>query len=348
MRICMRNRVGAALVFVLGLIAASAAIAVYLVQYAAFAVSVRASARAESRLRVDAISVLNATIAAIEEYRALDGGLYSASQGWGAPLKGRGLSLASAAAVRVSDESGKIPMSSLTAERLQKMFEEVFRLGTRASQELVDCITDWQDEDDSTSLYGAEKADYSRGEALPPNRPLRSFSELRRIRAARDAFFDAEGNPNELYRAFTRMVSLEKFSKVNLNSATPEVIDALMLMEGRETDKTLYPAIRGLTGNPENGITWVKSTAEILNRGAREVPSEGVGCSAGMLKIEVAVVRGAARYTLVAYYGAESEKEDRAERAKRVLSTKSGSKSSGSQSSGSSFKILKISETGIQ
>lgn len=83
----MKTKNANALIAVLGLIFAASIIAVSLVEYTTRAVRVSASSTWERDLRLDAYSALYASVAVLKEYEKIDGGLFSAEQGWGEPLK---------------------------------------------------------------------------------------------------------------------------------------------------------------------------------------------------------------------------------------------------------------------
>ncbi|MDA6815855.1 hypothetical protein OSL60_27105, partial [Escherichia coli] len=78
-----RFRGAAALIFTLGLIAITSAVAAGIVEFAALRLKPRASAALEAELKLDAESALNAAVAVLREYAEIDGGLYAESQGWG-------------------------------------------------------------------------------------------------------------------------------------------------------------------------------------------------------------------------------------------------------------------------
>ena len=223
----LRRRRSNALAFVLGLVFMASVLSVYLVEYSMAELKPRASATYERTLRTDALSALNASIAVLQEYLEIDKGLYSEAQGWGAPFADGRIKLpnGSEAVVKITDESGKLPLRIKTAADLAKIFEEM-GASSIDSQKIAACITDWCDADDAKSLDGAEYDDYDYDEAFPPNRFFESFTELKFIKEARDFFFDQNGEPNDYYKTFTQTFSLEKFTKTNYNSASPEVHSA--------------------------------------------------------------------------------------------------------------------------
>ena len=312
--------------FVLGIVFIASIISVYLIEYSVAELKPRASSAYERSLRMDAYSALNAAVAVLEEYYEIDGGIYAASQGWEYPLADGRVELPRGGEmqVKITDESSKIPLSKLTSEELVSIFEEM-QFSTSIAQTLAECILDWSDSDDSARLNGAERDDYDDDEAFPPNRAIRNLSELKYIKNVRDYFFDENGLPNEYYKAFSEIVSAEDFDKVNLNSASPQVLNMLLVIDGKTYDPALYDAIRGKIGSIEDGIVWIKNSTEALNRGASEVPSKHVGCQPALLKIEVTIKRGSGEYYLCGYYAEDSEDSSSQSKDKNSSNSQSGS-----------------------
>lgn len=312
--------------FVLGIVFIASILSVYLIEYSVAELKPRASSAYERSLRMDAYSALNAAVAVLEEYYEIDGGIYAASQGWEYPLADGRVELPRGGEmqVKIIDESSKIPLSKLTSEELVSIFEEM-QFSTSIAQTLAECILDWSDSDDSARLNGAERDDYDDDEAFPPNRAIRNLSELKYIKNVRDYFFDENGLPNEYYKAFSEIVSAEDFDKVNLNSASPQVLNMLLVIDGKTYDPALYDAIRGKIGSIEDGIVWIKNSTEALNRGASEVPSKHVGCQPALLKIEVTIKRGSGEYYLCGYYAEDSEDSSSQSKDKNSSNSQSGS-----------------------
>lgn len=325
MKICGHRR-ASALAFVLGIVFIASILSVYLIEYSVAELKPRASSAYERSLRMDAYSALNAAVAVLEEYYEIDGGIYAASQGWEYPLADGRVELPRGGEmqVKITDESSKIPLSKLTSEELVSIFEEM-QFSTSIAQTLAECILDWSDSDDSARLNGAERDDYDDDEAFPPNRAIRNLSELKYIKNVRDYFFDENGLPNEYYKAFSEIVSAENFDKVNLNSASPQVLNMLLVIDGKTYDPALYDAIRGKIGSIEDGIVWIKNSTEALNRGASEVPSKHVGCQPALLKIEVTIKRGSGEYYLCGYYAEDSEDSSSQSKDKNSSNSQSGS-----------------------
>lgn len=298
-----RGKKSSVLLFVMLMIFASAAILASLAECALVALKSRASAAAESKLRLDAYSALNAAVAVLEEYAEIDGGIYAQTQGWGKPFADGRVAMPNGgeAEVEISDESGKIPLRAVKSGYVAKILETL-GLSENDAQKYADLIFDWCDPDDSASAFGAEYEDYDTLAPQPLNRPMESFRELSFIKDAAEIFFDETGAPTELYKKFAAIFSLEPFSKVNLNAAEEDVLFAMMEAEQKDYDRSLYDALRGNVGGIKDGIVWCKDSEELQNRGVSEYPQQNSSFSAQFLKISITVKRGLGQYKLVAYY----------------------------------------------
>ena len=144
------------------------------------------------------------------------------------------------ARVRITDESGKLPLLATGEDRWNLFFEE---LGFEQSEAkiLTDSLLDWMDPDDEERENGAETATYSQED--PPyraaNRRLRAFRELRLLRGFKDLFFDDRGVPNQRYETFRDHVSLHHEGEVNLNTAGLPVLETLAEEQGFEAANVL-------------------------------------------------------------------------------------------------------------
>lgn len=305
------TRPATVILFVLCIFAVLCYVLVHIIAYAQVELKGRASSSFDASLRVDAYNALHAVIAELEEFREADGGLYSSQQGWGNCFNEGRITLPSGSDVEVtvSDISGKIPLANLKSDELALIFE-IWDLPSSTAKKLADCLIDWTDSDDSALLNGAEKNDYKTNEALPPNRPLKSYSELFYIKGFREYFYDENDMPNMRYEAFVKIFSLYEFRDVNLNSTTPQVLEAMLKMEAREYDESLFNAIRGIGVSISDGISWVKNITEIRERGVTP-PSKNAVCESTRLKIDIRIRRGVGEYLLSAVYGAPEQSSSR-------------------------------------
>jgi len=185
-------------------------------------------------LRVEAYSALETALATINAFAEADEGLISPSQGWDQPLTFVGYTGEDPnvqVSVTVEDISGRFPLRVADETILLEVFTAM-EFDIIAAQELSDHLRDWMDEDDLSNLNGFDGDDYLRED--PPyraaNQPLRSWDELRLIKELNEVLFTEEGLPNEQYRLFTSLFTLDGEHAVNLNTAPVAVLNILAEM----------------------------------------------------------------------------------------------------------------------
>ncbi len=342
-----KTKKGSVLLFVMAIIFASSAILVSIAEYSRLFYGVRASMAKDFELRQDAYSALNVVIAVLKEYTEIDGDIYAATQGWENPFADKRITLPSGADVEVNvvDESGKIPLRSISVERLKKLLEAM-NLNERDAQIYADVLFDWIDNDNSSRIQGAEIENYDDYTPRPPNRPLESFMELRDIKDLSDAFFDEHGKPTLLCTQFSEIFSLEAFSKTNLNSASESVLKVLLDAEEKTYSKDLFLALRGEAGSVSDGILWCKNQADLQSRGVADYPNIDVCYSAKYLKINITVKRGLGRYHLCVHYTNADEYASIIAKnsSEKKDDKKTDNKTEKKQGKSSEFKIVKIVE----
>ena len=172
------------------------------------------------RLRREAYSALEVTLAVLEDFRLASNGLHSPAEGWNDPLTFAGYTPTEDRTVEVAfeDESGKISLPQANAQVLSRLFQS-WSLTQPDSDQLADALMGWMQRGHTYST--AITPDYDQS-AIPyevPGRSLRSFSELAAIDIVKDKFYDTDGRPNDLWRRFAAAVSLLNFPKPNLNGA---------------------------------------------------------------------------------------------------------------------------------
>lgn len=180
------------------------------------------------RLRMEAYSALEVTLAVLEEFRAFTNGLHSSAEGWTDPLTFASYSPAEGRTVDVTfeDESGKISLPHVTATSLTNLFRN-WEITQTDAEMLADALMGWMKKNHVYST--ALTPDYEQA-ALPfeePGRSLRSLQELAAIEKVREKFYDAEGRPNDYWKRFADSVSLLDFPKPNLNGARADTLAAL-------------------------------------------------------------------------------------------------------------------------
>ncbi|MBI3885006.1 MAG: general secretion pathway protein GspK [Opitutae bacterium] len=260
-----------------------------------------ADARAsdQARLRREAYSALEVTLAVLADFRATDGALRSPAQGWDDPLGYAGYEPAGGVKVAVDyeDESGKVSLPRADATGWSNL---LLQLGlTRSEAErAADAILGWTQPDHLATGLETDAQNYQRG-ALPHRpalRPLRSFSELAAVQVAKDFFFDGTGRPTELLRELEASASLYSFDRVNINSAPAAVLAAAGLDGGQADALKTFARQQRKSGGPG----FFNSVAEAAAIVGGNAPLQNFGADVSALRIKITVRDGAAAYRLEA------------------------------------------------
>lgn len=239
-------------------------------------------------VRSYAFSMLELSLATIQEVALIDEGkLYAPEQGWGNPLSYGNVDVPNGwdVSVEVTDEGGKLPINTLNEAQLNKMFEETFEFDFGTARELSSMLLDWIDPDDAKRLNGAESEDYLRRN--PPyraaNGPLQSLEELRLLEVWEDEFFDEDGQPNERFAQLSGLVSVYYSGTVNLNKASAEVLELLALQDGYD-DKHIFDGLdQPYLTQPPGGANTATT-----------------GVETSLLRVTVSLRRGNVPYTISA------------------------------------------------
>jgi len=320
-------------------------------------------------LRSQAYCVFDAALATLHEIREIDGQLYRPVQGWGDPIGYSNIPLPDdiKSEVKITDESGKLPINHNNVQIWNLLFEEM-GIDLSDAEILTDSLIDWMDQDDLKRLNGAEKDDYELDskEYKPPNEMLKDFDELRLIQGFDEQFFDEEdGTPNQFFHSFKQSVSLHNQHPVNVNAAQGLVLNVLARMGGFDGEY-LQQHLRGpdnLTGTGDD--PWLTNMNQIpgfgagLTAGGGAPPSNLFGATSQMFRIEVKVSRGASIFlidTLVGPKGSATQAraqntgrgQNSSSRVRKPTSSRStGNKSSSGGSGYYPFDVIHISENRI-
>lgn len=249
------------------------------------------------RLRMEAYSALETTVAVLYNVARMDQQLYSPEQGWGDPLEFAGVQLSDDLDVRVEfiDEMGKISLPSADRDRLMRLFE-VLDFDAIDSQELTDALTGWMSRQEEGNSFATHHLDYERAELpyAPPYRSLNSLYELAAVAGFRDAFFNAQGDPNERFYQLASLVSLYRFNTINVNSASPAVLRIWSDVGEQEAD--------GIESHRQQ-ITTLKPFFENMEEAQAQlgIPlGEGYGVATQCLRVRITVSDGMASFVLSA------------------------------------------------
>lgn len=251
------------------------------------------------RLRADAYGALETSLAALVDFRTVDGGLYAPSQGWADPLGYAGYTPREGVtmAVTFEDESAKLSLPRLNADTLNALLVQL-GLTTADAARVADALLVWMRNGHIAAESATSDRAYTQADppAQPPRRSLRSFEELASIAVAREFFFDESGQPKPLFEAFKQAVSLYDFNATNLNSAG----EAVLVASGWDTtqsgqlQKYLATPVSSTKTRP-----YLRSLQEARAQVGNAV-SRNFGAQIQLLRIHVTARQGAAQLRLSA------------------------------------------------
>ncbi len=253
------------------------------------------------RLRSEAYSALEVTLAVLNEFREAGNGLHSPAEGWADPLGFAGYTPSEGRVVQITfeDESGKISLPRANAQVLTNLFKN-WQLPQPEAETLADAMMGWMKKNHvyTTSVT----PDYDQG-PLPfeaPGRSLRSFGELRAIDQVREKFFDRDGRPNEYWQRFADSVSLLDFQRPNINGAKPDTLAALGQF-GPTQQQNISDYLSGAGTFGVNGPQFFMSPAEAGKIAAGVTgDTSGFGSTISALRILVTVIDGRTQFRVAA------------------------------------------------
>lgn len=255
------------------------------------------------RLRLEAYSALETTLAVLERFREVNNGLRSPGEGWHDPLEFAGYAPAEGRVVRISfeDESGKISLPRVNAQVLQNLFKN-WGISEPDAEAMADAMMGWMNK---AHVYSTSVTpDYEQSE-IPfetPGRPLRSYHELAAIEKVRDVLYDEDGRPTDLWRRFADSVSLLNFQRPNINGAKPDTLAAVGLFEKSQQD-SIRDYVRGTGAYEAQGPGFFQSPADaqrVVVGGGNAGDLSGFSSTISALRIIVTVIEGRTEYRLAA------------------------------------------------
>ncbi len=255
------------------------------------------------RLRADGYSALEVTLAVLEDFRRVGGGLHSAAEGWGDPLGWASWEPADGTQVEVSfqDESAKIPLIHVDPAILSNLFQ-YWQMPQSDAQHLSDVLLAWMQQNYLPS--SGIPPDYAQSTPAfdPPMRPMRSYSELAAIDYAREVFFDKAGHPNELWWRFVNDFSLFNYPKPDINGANADVLAGLGQFGDNERQHiTDYLSGKGTSRAASPlGQQWFSSTGDVAGVVGTQGNAQAFSSTIAALRIVITVRDGSSRYTVSA------------------------------------------------
>lgn len=297
-----RNRAGSVVLLVLMTLLLTAFALTKYLEKASVDLLADARAARNDRLRIPAYSALETVLGVLQEFQTADGGLHSPAEGWGDPLAFAGYAAPDGLKVQatVEDESAKIPLVHADFQTLRDLF---LLLGQKQSdaEELADSLLVWMQQGyEPVNSSSSRATDYER-EAIPhdpPGRSLHSFAELASIKFVRERFYDANGQPNDLWRSFVDSVSLFDFAQPNINTARMTTLAAF----GNYDETSVKQIADYLGGSGAGGgdePPYFKNTQEVTGL-VGEAASTRLGVQASCLRVNVIVTEGRTSFRLSA------------------------------------------------
>ena len=253
------------------------------------------------RLRVEAYSALEVTLAVLSEFREVGNGLHSPAEGWGDPLGFAGYTPTEGRVVQVTfeDESGKISLPHANAQILTNLFKN-WELPQPDAETLADAMMGWMQKNHVYSTSFTPGYEQSTLPFQAPGRSLRSLGELLAIDKVRDKLFDADGRPNELWKRFADSVSLLDFQRPNINGAKADALAALGQF-GPSQQQNISDYVQGTGTFAAQGPQFFMSPAE-----AGRIAVGATGDTSGFvstisaLRIVVTVLDGRTQFRVAA------------------------------------------------
>src|SRR5581483_7488013 len=252
------------------------------------------------RLRQEAYSALEATLAVLQDFSLVDNGLHSPAEGWGDPLGFMAYTPGEDRTVDVAfeDESGKISLPHVNPLILTNLFKTWGIQDTDAAT-LTDAMMGWMKPNYvySTGL----DTDYDQG-TVPyqePWRPLRSFEELAAIDKVRETFYDADGRPNDLWRRFADSVSLLDFKQPNMNGAKPDTLAAVALFD-QTGQQNVTDYLKGTGQYQVQGPGYFTNLQDVGNIAASQGDTSAFSTTISALRIYITVHEGQSQFRLSA------------------------------------------------
>ena len=181
-------RRGSVIVFVLLLIFLTAMLLARFIESTSVELLLEMRQSDRQRLRDDARSALEVTLAVLADFQEIDRALYNPAQGWGDPLAYAGYVPREGVTVEVTfaDESGKVSLPRANREALVA-FAEDHGLLQHDAERVSDALLSWMKEEYAAANSEVDEMTY---ELAPlPHRPayraIRTFEELRAIEIGR-------------------------------------------------------------------------------------------------------------------------------------------------------------------
>lgn len=250
------------------------------------------------RLRNDAYSALEVTLAVLADFRALERRLYAPEQGWADPFAWAGYVPREGVTleVRFEDESGRLSLPQMSRDQLVALFIGLGQTENEADK-LADALFAWTHRDYTPSHYEVDSLEYETAEPAyrEPFRSPRTFEELRAVTILRDVAFDADGNLTPFGQAFRDSVSLYAFNGSNLNANLANTLATAGLDEAQIETAGQY---RAGTGSRAAGAPPYFRSLQEFRSVLGNAPAQGLDTEIKVLRIILTAREGSSHLTL--------------------------------------------------
>jgi hypothetical protein len=294
-------RRGSVIVLVLAMVTLAAFFLSRFIERAMTEMVVESRAQQSARLRADAYSALETSLAVLADYAAIDGGIHSPAQGWTKPLAADELATRAGLEVEVTieDESGKLSLPRLDEAGLEKLGKELGLKEADAAR-LADALLAWTRGEHNSGRYETDPRNYEYEDPphRVPARALASFDELAAVAVAREFFFTRDGRRTPLLAELEQRVSLYDFPATNINTATAETLALAGLDQGQIG--RLLDFNRGKSRPAPGAPPYFRSVAEAQTLLGGAALLAGFEASTRCLRVHVTIKEGPSRYRLSA------------------------------------------------
>jgi len=301
----LNSKKGAILVFVLGLVVLLGSLCLRLMEETVQELRLVSQYHKRDDLRLEAYSLLDVTVAVLNEFRTLDNQSLKSGAGWENPIEWSGLSPLGERVKWLQPsfkgESGKLPLFTTN----EKVMKELFAIMYNGDSGLLDeddgrpfynAWMDWQDSDDNEREEGAEDDYYE--ERSPPyftsGKKVESFEEFRMIKGfgfdpddsrKSGLFFDEQGNETMNMKNFRETFSFYHEGPVNICEASSFLKKYIC-----GDDEQLLEELINWNPHSEEKLRLSGNLSFPISKGRNETFLVEIGVSKGKARFELHVV----------------------------------------------------------
>ncbi len=293
-------RRGSVLIIVLVTLLFASAALVAFIEKAGDNLTVDAREAIAHRLRQEAYSALEVTLAVLEDFRLTNGALHSPAEGWSDPLGFAGWSPREGCTAEVSfaDESGKISLPNVQPATLLSLLES-WGLAQHDAEQVRDALMGWMRRDYVPTTASLSDYEHAAIPYDPPLRSLRTYDELAAIDYTRTLFYDENHQPNDLWRKFVATFSLFDFKQTNMNGASSELVGNLDWLD-KSQQRQLGDYLNGTGTRAQEGHGYFQNANQAANiLGVQSLPP-GYGTEIKALRVNVVIHQGGTSFRLSA------------------------------------------------